>query len=117
MEKHAGMGFYGMPASKGFQRSGTNTVLKVAIVKPHIMKTSINHGNKESKQNSYSNQGLSVKDALIWFVITVVALCIAGTSHAQTAIIKVSTSFAVSAKNTSDTHKHDTGSALPVPGL
>ena len=48
------------------------------------MKTSINNGSKDAKHNSYTNESLSVKDAVIWFVITVVALCIAGTSHAGT---------------------------------
>jgi hypothetical protein len=46
------------------------------------MKTSIDH-NKEARQNGYTPQRLSVKDAVIWFIITVLALCVAGVAHAK----------------------------------
>ncbi len=48
------------------------------------MKTSINQGNEAERQNGYTPERLSVKDALIWFIITVAALCLAGTSNAGT---------------------------------
>ena len=47
------------------------------------MKTNINHSSKNADHNGYRSESLSVKDALIWFTITVVALCIAGTSQAK----------------------------------
>lgn len=62
------------------------------------MKTSMNQGNKGARHNDYPQESLSVKDALIWFVITVVALCIAGTSHAQACIVTANTSFTSSTK-------------------
>jgi hypothetical protein len=52
------------------------------------MKTNINHESESAKHNGYANESLSVRDAFIWFVITVAALCIAGTSQAHKAIIK-----------------------------
>ncbi|MES2847530.1 MAG: hypothetical protein V4685_00620 [Bacteroidota bacterium] len=52
------------------------------------MKTNINQESKSAKHNGYANESLSVKDAFIWFVITVAALCIAGTSQAQSTIVK-----------------------------
>jgi len=47
------------------------------------MKTSINQDNRQGKFNRHPQEGLSVKDALIWFIITVIALCIAGRSEAK----------------------------------
>ena len=65
------------------------------------MKTSMNQDNKSARHNDYPHESLSVKDALVWFVITVVALCIAGTSHAQTTTI-----FKCSVVKTAYTSKH-----------
>jgi len=47
------------------------------------MKTSINQDNRQGKFNRHPQEGLSVKDALTWFIITVIALCIAGRSEAK----------------------------------
>lgn len=47
------------------------------------MKTSINQDNRQGKFNRHPQEGLSVKDALTWFIITVIALCIAGKSEAK----------------------------------
>lgn len=47
------------------------------------MKTSINHDSRQGKYNRPPQEGLSVKDALTWFIITVIALCIAGRSEAK----------------------------------
>jgi len=46
------------------------------------MKTGIQQDNRQGKFNRHP-QGLSVKDALTWFIITVIALCIAGKSQAK----------------------------------
>lgn len=62
------------------------------------MKTSINHESKNTGHTGYRNESLSVKDALIWFVITVVALCIAGTSQAQGDDEDTNTSAVISTK-------------------
>ncbi len=48
------------------------------------MKTSINHEQKEARQNGYTPERLSVKDAITWFLITVIALCMASSSQAGT---------------------------------
>jgi hypothetical protein len=53
------------------------------------MKTNIEQGGKSARHNGYRNESLSVKDAIIWFVITVAALCMAGTSHAQKVIVNI----------------------------
>jgi hypothetical protein len=49
------------------------------------MKAGIDHGSKNARHNGYHHDSLSVKDAILWFVITVVALCIASTSQARAA--------------------------------
>lgn len=47
------------------------------------MKTSINQDSRQGKYNRYPQESLSVKDALTWFIITVIALCIAGQAQAK----------------------------------
>ena len=47
------------------------------------MKTNIEQGGKSARHNGYQNESLSVKDAIIWFVITVVALCMAGNASGK----------------------------------
>jgi hypothetical protein len=47
------------------------------------MKTNINQNAQPEKFNGYQQETLSVKDALTWFIITVIALCVAGTSQAK----------------------------------
>lgn len=48
-----------------------------------IMKANINQDNQQRKYNRPATEGLSVKDAVTWFVITVAALCFAGKSNAN----------------------------------
>ena len=48
------------------------------------MKTNIDNGGKIARQDGYRHESLSVKEAIVWFIITVAALCIAGTSQAGT---------------------------------
>ncbi len=47
------------------------------------MKTGINQDTRQGKYNRYPQESLSVKDALTWFIITVIALCLAGQSQAN----------------------------------
>lgn len=55
------------------------------------MKTNITRGSKSAGHNDYTHETLSVKDAVIWFAITVAALCVAGTSQAEKKQVKEDT--------------------------
>lgn len=80
------------------------------------MKTNIDHGSKNASHHDYRNESLSVKDAIIWFVITVVALCIAGTSQSQTAGVDVNSSPVTSTQNSSYAAPGTSGSAFSNDG-
>lgn len=63
---------------------------------PHIMKTNINsqnnHTGKNTKGAGYPPQSLSLREAIVWFVVTAVALCIFSSANAQTPIVNVNSS-------------------------
>lgn len=65
---------------KGF-RIWHQSCLMLYNRKPRLMKTSIQNNDRYNSEG-HPKATLSVKDAILWFVITVAALCLAGTSKA-----------------------------------
>ncbi|MBL0355993.1 MAG: T9SS type A sorting domain-containing protein [Chitinophagaceae bacterium] len=80
------------------------------------MKTNFNfqnhNGSKNSKGAGYPPQKLSLAEAILWFVLTAFALCLFGSSNAQTAIVNVNTSFISSVQTKNYTAAGANGSSF-----